>query len=166
MIRPDPAPYLAAVAAAQAESGQPAPLFAALDTAMGQAIGHILFTILAIHPGAKESQRVHSNMPGAYPLGGRKPIERTPWFRSVLDEGVPYIGRSYEDIREVFFDHELIRSLGCESVLNVPVRWNGRSLGTINLLHRAGWYEEADIPVARMFAALAVPGLLAAIAAA
>jgi hypothetical protein len=77
---------------------------------------------------------------------------------------VPYIGRSYEDIREVFFDHELIRSLGCESVLNVPVRWNGRSLGTLNLLHRAGWYREADIPAARMFAALAAPGILQAIA--
>ncbi|MCS6933257.1 MAG: GAF domain-containing protein [Acetobacteraceae bacterium] len=165
MTRPDPAPHLAAVAAAQAAPGQPAALFAALYAAMGEALGHILFTILVIHPGAGESQRCYSNMPQAYPVGGRKPIARTPWFRSVLDEGVPYIGRSYEDIREVFFDHELIRSLGCESVLNVPVRWNGRSLGTLNLLHRAGWYEEADIPAARLFAALAVPGLLAAIAA-
>lgn len=164
MTRPDPTPHLATVAAAQAEPGQPAPLFAALDAAMGQAIGHMLFTILAIHPGAEESQRVYSNMPAAYPLGGRKPIARTPWFRSVLDEGVPYLGRTYEDIRAVFFDHELIRSLGCESVLNVPVRWNGRSLGTLNLLHRAGWYDEADIPAARLFAALAVPGFLAVIA--
>ena len=131
---------------------------------MGEAIGHILFTILVVHPGAAESQRAYSNMPEAYPVGGRKPINRTPWFRSVLDEGAPYIGRTYEDIREVFFDHELIRSLGCESVLNVPVRWNGRSLGTLNLLHRARWYDEADIPTARMFAALAAPGLLQVIA--
>jgi hypothetical protein len=164
MTRPDPAPQLAAVAAAQAAPGQPAPLFAALDAAMGQAIGHLLFTVLVLHPGADQSQRYYSNMPQAYPVGGRKPVNRTHWFRTVVEEGRPFIGRSYEDIRELFFDHELIRSLGCESVLNVPVRWNGRGLGTLNLLHRAGWYTDADIPSARMFAALAAPGLLRAIA--
>jgi hypothetical protein len=163
MTRPDPAPHLAAVAAAHAAAGQPAPLFAALDQAMGAAIGHILFTILVIHPGAEESQRTYSNMPVEYPLGGRKPINRTHWFQRVLGEGEAYIGRSYEDIADVFFDHELIRSLGCESVLNLPVRWNGRSIGTLNLLHRAGWYDEADIAPARLFAALAAPGLLAVI---
>ena len=160
MTRSDPAPHIAAVQAAQAEAAQPAPLFAALDTAMGHAIGHRLFTILVVHPGAQESQRYYSNMPREYPVGGRKPINRTHWFRSVLDEGRPYIGRTHEDIADVFFDHVLIRSLGCESVLNVPVRWNGASLGTINLLHHANWYTEADIPAAEHFAALAVPGLL------
>jgi hypothetical protein len=164
MSRSDPAPHLAAVMEAQAEPAQPAPLFAALDAAMGHAIGHRLFTILVIHPGAQESQRYYSNMPREYPVGGRKPINKTHWFRSVLDEGRPYIGRTYEDIADVFFDHELIRSLGCESVLNVPVRWNGGSIGTLNLLHHANWYTEADIPAARHFAALAVPGLLSVMA--
>ena len=163
MTRPDPSPHIAAVQAAQAEAAQPAPLFAALDAAMGHAIGHKLFTILVIHPGARESQRYYSNMPGEYPVGGRKPINQTHWFASVLDAGKPYIGRTYEDIADVFFDHVLIRSLGCESVLNVPVRWNGASIGTINLLHQAHWYSEADIGAAQSFAALAVPGLLSVI---
>jgi GAF domain-containing protein len=83
----------------------------------------------------------------------------------VLGAGEPYIGRTHDDIRDVFYDHELIRSLGCESVLNVPVRWDGRSIGTINLLHQAGWYTEADIPAAQLFAALAAPGLMQVIAA-
>lgn len=160
MSRHDPAPLLDAVRLAMAEPAQPAPLFATLDATMGRAIGHRLFTILVIHPGAQESQRYYSNMPREYPVGGRKPINRTHWFRSVLDEGRPYIGRTYDDIADVFFDHELIRSLGCESVLNVPIRWNGGSIGTINLLHHANWYTEADIPAAQHFAALAVPGLL------
>jgi hypothetical protein len=164
MTRPDPTPHLAAVAAAQGAPGQPGPLFAALDAAMGAAIGHRLFTILVIHPGAGESQRYYSNMPEAYPVGGRKPINQTHWFQKVLGEGVPYIGQTFADIRDVFFDHALIRSLGCESVLNVPVRWNGTSLGTINLLHEARWYAEADIAAARQFAALAVPGCLEVIA--
>ncbi|WP_237213310.1 GAF domain-containing protein [Falsiroseomonas oryziterrae] len=164
MSRQDPAPHYAAVAAAAREGGQPDALFAALDAAMGRAIGHRLFTILVVHPGAQESQRYYSNMPKEYPVGGRKPINQTHWFQRVLGAGEPYIGRSYEDIRDVFFDHELIRSLGCESVLNVPVRWNGTSLGTINLLHHANWYNEADIAPAQVFAALAAPGLMQVVA--
>ncbi|WP_137177873.1 GAF domain-containing protein [Roseomonas sp. AR75] len=164
MSRAEPAPHYAAVVAAAAEGGQPAPLFAALDKAMGAAIGHRLFTILVVHPGAEESQRYYSNMPREYPVGGRKPINRTHWFQRVLGEGQAYIGRTYADIQDVFFDHELIRSLGCESVLNVPVRWDGRSIGTINLLHEAQWYTEADVAAAEVFAALAVPGLMKVIA--
>ena len=164
MTRHDPAPLYADVAAAAAAPGQPGPLLSALDAARGKAIGPILFTILVVHPGANESQRYYSNMPNEYPVGGRKPINQTHWFQRVLGNGECYIGRSYEDIKDVFFDHELIRSLGCESVLNVPVRWNGSSIGTINLLHQANWYDEADITAAQVFATLAVPGLLEVIA--
>jgi hypothetical protein len=158
------APDFSSVVTAAAAPGQPGTLFAALDAAMGQAIGHKLFTILVVHPGGKESQRYYSNMPREYPVGGRKPINPTHWFQKVLGDGVPYIGRDHADIADVFYDHELIRSLGCESVLNVPVRWNGSSLGTINLLHEAGWYEEGDIATAQLFAALAVPGVMQVIA--
>ena len=75
--------------------------------------------------------------------------------------GEPYIGRNAEDIRDSFFDHELIWSLGCESVLNMPVRWNGRTLGTLNLLHRAEWYSEDDIATVQLFAQLALPAVMA-----
>lgn len=156
-------PDYAPVVSAMPEAGQPAALFAALEAAMGKAIGHKLFTILVVHPGAKESQRYYSNMPREYPVGGRKPINQTHWFEKVLGQGVPYIGYNAADIADVFFDHDLIASLGCDSVLNVPVRWNGTSIGTINLLHEAKWYSEADIPAAQHFAALAVPGVLSVI---
>jgi hypothetical protein len=164
MTRQDPAPLYADVAAAARATGQPGALFSALDKAMGQAIGHRLFTILVVHSGAQESQRYYSNMPKEYPVGGRKPVNETHWFRRVLGKGECYIGRNYADIQDVFFDHELIRSLGCESVLNVPVRWDGRTLGTINLLHQENWYGEADIAAAQVFAVLAAPGLMKVIA--
>ena len=60
-------------------------------------------------------------------------------------------------IRAAFPDHELILSLGCESAVNVPVRWNGRTLGSLNLLHEAGWYGEDMLPVLRVYGAMAVP---------
>jgi len=39
-------------------------------------------------------------------------------------------------------------------VLNLPVVWDGRVLGTINLLHEANLYDETDAPVGLPFAAL------------
>jgi hypothetical protein len=158
--REAPLPHLAAVAAAQAKAEQPATLFAALDAALDAAVGHRLFTILVIHKGAVESQRYYSNQPAAYPIGGRKPTTGSDWFRKVVHRGEPWIGNTYQDVAWAFYDHELIRSLGCESALNVPVRWEGRTLGTLNLLHQAGWYTEDDAATTQVFAALAVPGLL------
>lgn len=158
--RVDPLPHLEAVARALADAGQPERSFRALDHAMGAVIGHKLFTLLLHHPAARESERRYTNQPAAYPVGGRKPVTPSAWSERLFVERRPYIGKSAEDIREVFFDHELILSLGCASVLNVPVVWDGRTLGTINLLHEAGWYDEADVPIAQAFAALAVPAYL------
>ncbi len=160
MQRPDPTAEIAAVLAAQREEDQPAALFRALDAALAAAIGHILFTILVHHPAARESERFYTNRPLEYPIGGRKPVTDAPWMRRVIGHGEPFIGRTAEDIRAVFFDHALIGSLGCESVLNMPVRWRGRTLGTLNLLHRANYYDESDLPIVRLFSALALPGLI------
>jgi hypothetical protein len=159
MTRPDPTAAFAAVVAAHRSADQPAATFRAVDQALAATTGHILFTILIHHPGLKESERFYSNLPDSYPVGGRKPVTDSPWMQRVIDQGEPYIGRTREDIREVFYDYELIWSLGCESVLNLPVRWQGQTIGTLNLLHRAGWYSEADIPVTRLFAHLALPAM-------
>jgi hypothetical protein len=155
--RPDPLPHLHAVAAALAAPGQPGALFAALDRAMAGAIGHKLFTVLLHHEDSRESERFYTNQPAAYPVGGRKAFNPTFWAQQVIVERRPYIGRTEADIRAVFFDHALIHSLGCDAVLNLPVVHDGKILGTINLLHEAGWYDEADVPSGLLFAALAVP---------
>jgi hypothetical protein len=93
-------------------------------------------------------------------VGGRKPVPDSAWARRLFVEREPYIGYTADDIREVFFDHVLIASLGCASVLNVPVVHDGRTLGVLNLLHEARWYDEADAPLAQVFAALAAPAFL------
>jgi hypothetical protein len=156
----DPAPHLAAVARALAEPEQPGATLRALDAALGAALGHRLFTVLRYHPDTGESERLYTNQPAAYPVGGRKPLNPTFWSRHVLVEGRPWIGRTADDIRAVFFDHELIASLGCASILNLPVAWAGRVLGTLNLLHEAHWYGADDVPLGVTFAGLAVPAYL------
>jgi hypothetical protein len=34
--------------------------------------------------------------------------------------------------------------------LNLPARWQGRTLGTLNLLHQTGWYDATDLPAGRL----------------
>lgn len=154
-------PWLVSVAVAQSEMDQPDALFAALDRALESAIGHKLFTILTYEDATGEAARVYSNLPGPYPTGGRKRLAPGPWTEAVLDRGEAFIGRTQDDLRNVFSDHELIASLGCESVLNMPVRWRGRTLGSLNLLHEAHWYGEDDVAACLPFAQLTLPALLA-----
>jgi len=156
----DPLPHLLAVARAMRSHASPEAALTALDAAMGATIGHKLFTCLLHHPAARESERRYTNQPAAYPVGGRKPVPDSAWARRLFVEREPYIGYTADDIREVFFDHALIASLGCASVLNVPVVHDGRTLGVLNLLHEARWYDEADAPLAQVFAALAAPAFL------
>ena len=149
-----------AILAAHAEPDQPGATFRAIDAALAGEPGHILFTILVHHPALRQSERFYTNQPEAYPIGGRKPVTDSPWMQRVIHGGQPYIGRTREDITANFFDHELIHSLGCDSILNMPVRWRGQTMGTLNLCHRAGYYDESHLPGVRLIAQLALPALL------
>jgi hypothetical protein len=65
--------------------------------------------------------RVYSNMPDAYPVSGTKPANETDWSRQVIGEKRTFVANDIDAIAAVFDDHELIKSLGCESVINVPI---------------------------------------------
>lgn len=161
MTRPDPFPFIAAVAAAVAAPGGAHAVFATLESAMRQAIGHRLFTVMRHDPAAGRNRRVHTSDAAAYPLSGFKEVDRGhPWTRQVLLEGHPWIGRDAADISWAFPDHAKIAAMGLGSAMNLPVRWRGQTLGAINLLHDAGYYTEADGAAGMVFAALAVPALL------
>lgn len=149
-----------AILAAHADPGQPGATFRALDAALAGAPGHRLFTILVHHPATRQSERFYSNRPGEYPVGGCKPVTDSAWMQQVIHGGQPWIGGDADAIRWAFYDWELILSLGCESCLNMPVRWRGETVGTLNLLHAAGHYTPADLPGVRLLAHLALPALL------
>jgi hypothetical protein len=148
------------LAAAQADPDQPATLFRAIDNVLFDTIGHTLFTILRYDAATHHSARIYSNMPKPYPTSANKPQPDGQWADIVLARGEVYIGSTPYDLRTVFADYELIASLGCESVMNVPVRWQGRTLATLNLLHKRAWYRDEHIPVAQAIAQFALPALL------
>ena len=137
-------------------------LYPALQDAMGEMLGHRLFTLMAIDWARGEAARIYTSHPAEYPVGGRKPLgNMTDWGRVVLQNRQPWIARTAEDIRWAFFDHALIAQLGCESCLNVPVIDTGvasgpRVIGTMNLLDAANRYDEGGAIRAAPFAALLV----------
>ncbi|MHA1553133.1 MAG: GAF domain-containing protein [Alphaproteobacteria bacterium] len=147
-----------AFTAALAHAGdQPETSFAALGALADSLVGAKLFTLMTFAPELGEARRIFSNMPGAYPVSGTKPVEDNLWSRHVLERHQVFVGNDIAAIAEVFPDFELIQSLGCESVINVPAVVGGRVLGTINCLDAAGHYTQDRIDAAE---ALKLPGAI------
>jgi hypothetical protein len=136
-------------------------VLSALDQALVNTVGHKIFTVLMVDLSTDRNQRYYTNQPESYPVGGSKQIVRTnDFYKDIIVAGKPRICRDYDDMKRAFFDHELIRSLGCESAVNFPIRWNGQTIGSLNLCHEAYWYTEADLPAIGSFAALSIAPML------
>lgn len=141
--------------AAVEESGQPEKAFAALEKLTRELVGVKLFTVMTSDTRKRVSERVYSNMPDAYPVSGTKPYNETHWSDITLKQKRTFVANTIGDIADVFDDHELIRSLGCESVINVPIIVDGLVIGTINCLHEHGFYTDDRVRAAD---ALKLPG--------
>ena len=156
----DPMSHIQAVSKALRQPGQPNATFQALDAALKAVIGHKILTVLLYHADLQETERFYSSDIEAYPIAGRKDVRPTAWTEHLLIGQQCYIGYNADDIREFFLDHELIHSLGCDAILNVPVVYDGETLGTCNLMHEEGWYDEDDIEIAMTLVNIAAPAYL------
>ncbi|MCC6467414.1 MAG: GAF domain-containing protein [Alphaproteobacteria bacterium] len=136
-------------------------LYRAVDEMVQRRIGHRLFTIMRIYEGGQEVERVYSSNEKAYSVGGRKVKQGTHWGDKVLGRGEVHIARDKDEVKRAFADYELIWSLGVESIMNMPVSFRGRQLGTMNVSGTAHQFGEADVRAARAIAAYLVPVLLA-----
>ena len=135
----------------------PQAAFLVFDRVVQRVLGHKLLTVMRHVAPTAEVERIYSSNPRAYPVGGRKQKQGTPWGEKVLDRGEVFIAKDRAELRAAFADHELIFSLGIGSIMNVPVMLHGRCRGIVNLSHDAGHYGEADIPPARILAGLLAP---------
>lgn len=141
-----------ALAAAQ---NQPYTAFDALCRLAARVVGHRLFTLMTFDQIRGEACRIYSNMADAYPVSGKKPAREDHWSRHVITGRKTFVANSIDEIADVFPDHELIKSLGCESVINIPIFVAGRFLGTINCLDEAGHYTPGRVAASE---ALKLPG--------
>ncbi|MGR6922125.1 GAF domain-containing protein [[Actinomadura] parvosata] len=134
-----------------------------LEERVRREVGVRLFTVLAWIPERRALRRVHSSHPEQYPVGGEKTVEvAAGWLATCIEGRRPYFGKDRAAVREIFADHELIESLGCSSIINVPVLGDdGDVLGVLNILDAEGAYDDASIAAAQAIARDAAPYLKA-----
>lgn len=137
------------VEAIAAKGPQPETAFKALQQLVEDTIGAKLFTLMEIDHNRDVAWRSYTNMPDAYPTKGEKPRIQNKWSDIVDGRHETFVANTIEEIAEVFGDHELIQSLGCESCLNLPIVINGKLRGTLNCLHEAGHYTPERISAAQ-----------------
>jgi len=114
-------------------------------------MGVKLFTVLAFRDGGAQMERIFSSHPKEYPVGGRKVVAHDvapDWLSACLTEQVPYFGRTSEDVRRIFKDWALISSLGCGSIINIPIVDGGVTRAALNILDAEGAYTNDDIDTA------------------
>lgn len=130
-------------------------------------VGARLFTVMRVDLELGVASRSYTSDPTSYPTSGTKPMEPNPWFEIVGERHETFVANTLAEIAGVFPDHALIGSLGCGSVVNLPVLRAGRLVGTINLLDVAGHYTparvvtiETDLKLPAMAALLAADDLV------
>jgi hypothetical protein len=104
-------------------------------------MGARLFTVMTVDMEKGIAGRVYSSDPMAYPVSGTKPIHYDDWFDVVHRQRKPFVANTIADIAKVFPDHGLIASLGCGSVVNLPIEIGGDLVGTVNLLDAEHHYD-------------------------
>jgi len=138
-------------------------MFGFVARLIGEAIGSKLTTATLFDVPAGRLRRIYTENATAYAVGGYKPIPANKWTETLIGRQEIYAALSIAAIAEDFFDWELIRSLGCESIANLPIVVGGRTIGAFNLLHDAGYYTAgrlARVPEVMPFATLAYLALL------
>ena len=123
-----------------ARYADPAETGAALHELCAALIGVRLFTLTAINMAALHVRRVYSSHPDVYPLLGTKPIVRDAWFEAMQTERRITAINTAAGMEGQFPDLALIRSLGCNASLSIPVMAGSDLLGTINALDAEGSY--------------------------
>ena len=159
----DYADAIARFDAAIAEAKGAEAAFAALQALTQGTVGAKLFTYMTVDMENEVARRAYTSDPVSYPTSGTKPIRYDSWFDIVHKERRYFVANTIGDIAKVFPDYELINSLGCQSVVNMPVVLGGELAGTVNMLDVEGYYTPERVQLIREI--VAVPAKLAAMVA-
>lgn len=130
----------------------------ALSALAAETVGYRLFTVTTVDMKKGLAQRLFTSHPAEYPVSGTKPIHRDRWFDIVHGEGRTFVANTLAEIAGHFPDHGLIASLGCGSVVNIPVVLGGELVATVNLPHQEQWYTPERVALAQQV--LALPAML------
>lgn len=129
----------------ETQNCQPIHLFRELEKIAQTHLDIKLFSVMTIDFASDEACRIYTSSPKVYPLSGTKPIPEGDWADIVLKQKKVFVANDYATLAETFPDHAVIRSLGCEAIINVPIVINGEIHGTLNILGPAGAYQAESI---------------------
>ncbi|MCA4135242.1 GAF domain-containing protein [Arthrobacter sp. M4] len=142
-----------------------ASVFQRVFDSLSQDPGVVLFTALQWIPERSALRRVFTSHPDAYPLGAEKTVEVSPgWLGTVIADKKPFLAADLSGLKEVFTDVELIQSLGCGGVINIPVLRDGDVVGVLALLDAEGRYTQRSVETATTTVAASAAELAAAFA--
>jgi transcriptional regulator with GAF, ATPase, and Fis domain len=127
---------------AAVREGSPAQVFARLHDALIRVVGFKVLTVLKLDPATLRSVRLFSSEP-SYPIGGIKQHVRSAWSEAVLDRRTIYVAHDLAALRATFPDSAAIEATGCGSIVAVPIICEGAVVGTMNLWHHDGYYDDA-----------------------
>ena len=141
-----------------ARDGSPAHVvFARLHDALARVVGFKVLTVLKLDPATLRSVRLFSSEP-SYPIGGTKQHVRSAWSEAVLDRGIVYVAPDLAALRATFPDSAAIEATGCGSIIASPIIFEGAVVGTMNLWHQDGYYDDVKglrtVPFANAIAPL------------
>ena len=139
----DFSPALAEFDRALGAATHPEAAFDALHALTRATVGVRLFTVMTVDMDAMLARRAYTSDPENYPCSGTKPVEMNAWFEVVHGRREMFVANTLAEIAQVFPDHELIGSLGCGSVVNLPIVLGGQLVATMNILHREHHYTPA-----------------------
>jgi len=147
------------IQAAWAAADQPRAVFEAAGRSFAKLVGHRLYTATWIVPGGAQVERLYSTNEAVYPVGGRKPVTQDDYDKLTNEGGRPFLARNPAEFA-AFPDQDVIVGLGLGAVMNLPVLYDGRVLGTVNLLGREGAYGEHQLEGAMLLAQQLLPAFL------
>ncbi|WP_259460652.1 GAF domain-containing protein [Paraburkholderia sp. BL23I1N1] len=139
---------------------QPAAIFREVHAVAASTIGLGLFTIMSYDAQREAVERVYTNMPDVYPIGGRKRKHGTAWAKRVLRDLKPFRAETAQGIREAFDDHAVMTGMGLGSILNIPVAYDGVCVGTMNMTHKEGWYTGRHEEMGMLIGSFLAPALI------
>lgn len=142
---------LAAVEAAARDGSPSEVVFARLHEALTKVVGFKVLTVQKLDLATLRSVRLYSSEP-SYPIGGTKQHVRSAWSEAVLDRRTAYVAHDVAALRATFPDSAAIEATGCGSIIAVPIIHERRLVGTMNLWHRDGYYDDAAARITMPFA--------------
>ncbi|UEC01690.1 GAF domain-containing protein [Burkholderia vietnamiensis] len=152
--------YVAALATCARQEGAPDTLLQAIADAARNLIGCKLFTVMVFDAERFTVTRVFTSAPQEFPLGQTKQKTRDGWAKGTLMTHQVNRMNTFDEISRAFEDGAILARMGIGAMLNVPVVYAGRCLGTMNLSHEAGWFTLEHERIGLVLAAFLAPTLL------